>query len=283
MNWFAALFLSLAQDDDYRPQALRDLEAGRQEIQLIQLINETKLGAKQIEKILETVEQAHKILKDFADDNRVALADAAKAIQDLKAALERGQPISDESRQSFGELERTLKERTGEMQQKLKPLAEQLRGALDEKQIRRLASAGKGDPLAPLRNELRKGFEQVRRLPEDDFQSKIPQAVSTRVDGISDKLGGLSPEEKDAERDRILAILQEARNLSDEEFEKKSEALIEKIVGEGKMGELAKKAGPQDAAIDQALGKLFISPKTVAVLRRRLELLKSGQIPSEDK
>lgn len=272
MAWIAMLAL-LIQDDDARPQALKDLDAARQDLQMLQLLNEVDLKAEQIEKILECVDEAGKILKTFAEDNRVILDDMAKALADAKSALERGESLSDETRQTLAELDRSIKERSKEMQARLQPLGEKLRGALDEKQLRRLAYFGKTDPSVSVRNELRRGLNQIRMISDEDFDAKVPQAIVERVE----KLGNLSAEEVDAERDRIVGILKDARGMSDEEFAGKTEECVEKILSEGKMGEQWRKSAPPAAEAEKQIGKLLLSSRMTGLLRRRLERLKSGR------
>lgn len=109
MIWIATLAL-LVQDDDVRPQALKDLDAARQELQMLQLLNEVDLKPEQIEKILECIDEAHKIMKTFAEDHRVLLDDISKALADAKSILEKGEPLSEDARQSLGELDRSIKE-----------------------------------------------------------------------------------------------------------------------------------------------------------------------------
>jgi hypothetical protein len=267
MLFLTALILSL-QDDDARPQALRELDVARQELQILQLLNEVNLKAEQIENILECVDEANKIMKSFAEDNRVILADLAKALADAKSTLERGEALSEDARQSIAEIDRSIRERSREMQTQLQPLGEKIRGALEERQLRRLLMFGKPDPM---RNELRKGLNQIRMISDEDFETKIPQAIGDRVQ----KLGGLSQEEMDAERDRIIGILKEARVVSDEDFAKKTEEYVDKILSEGKMGEAIKKATPQGSDADKQLGKFLMSSRVTELLRKRLELLKS--------
>jgi len=262
-----ATFLLFLQDDDSRPQALKDLDAARQDLQILQMLNEVNLRADQIEKILEGVEEAHRILQTFAQDNQVVLADMTQALADAKAVLERGETISEEAKQSMADIERSVRDRSQEMQAQLQKAAEKTRSVMDEKQLRRLAYFGKPDPV---RNELRKGLGQIRVLSDEDFETKVPQAINARVE----KLGGLSQQEIDAERDRILAVLVEVRSADDETFAKKTEEFVDKIVSEGKMGEALRKAAPQGADAEKQINKLLMSSRFGALLKRRLEILK---------
>jgi hypothetical protein len=286
MSLIAALALGLLpqpQADDPRPKPLQDLEAARQEVQFLQLLNELKLSQQAVERILECVDETARVLTDFVEQNRSALEDAQKLLADIRATLEKGGTVTEDQQRAVSEITRALDEKTKAMGEQLKGTGEKLRGALTDKQVLRLSVLNTNNPLGKLRTQLRQGIAQVRQLPDDQFEANVPTAIETQVGRIAEGLGGLSDDDIQSERDRIMQILRDARNLGDDEFDKKAAELVDKILTEGKLGDLATKSVPKGPEVNQALAKVFMSPRVVAILRKRLELMKGGQIPTEDK
>jgi len=273
---FASSLLAL-QDEDIRPPELKQLEEQREEVRILALFQQAKLTQEQASSLLDLISRAAESLKELAAQYQDALTEALDVLKKAKAALAKGEDLPEDLRRRVEELQRNAGKTQQSVAQQLAPLMEEVRKILTAEQIAVITAAPRADVWGPFRKQLEDGIGKIRQLSDNDFDLSVPDLLEQQLEKISERFGGLNNEEFEKEHARILDILREARILNDDEFREKSSGLVNRILGEGKLGEFGKKAAPAggggggggNASEGQALGRFIFNPMTVRALKTR--------------
>jgi hypothetical protein len=271
------LLLSSAppQDEDIRPSELKRIEELREEVRMLALFEQAKLTKEQAASLLDIIGKAAEALQELVARHQDRIAEAKELLEECRTLLAKGEPLTGELRERF----ETLQRGAGEMQQALgrqvAPLLGDLRGVLSDEQVQILAASTRPDVWGPFRQQLEQGIRQVRQLSDDDFELHVPDLLDQQLERIAERFGAkLNEDEYLAENKRIMKLLRDARKLDDEELRGKSGSLVSKILGDGKLGEFARKAGQGQAGgagagSEQGLGKLLFNPIAIRALKAR--------------
>ncbi|HLG42662.1 MAG TPA: hypothetical protein VI643_04795 [Planctomycetota bacterium] len=272
---FASSLLSI-QDEDIRPPELKQLEEQREEVRILALFQAAKLTQEQAASLLDLVSKAAESLKELAAQYQDQLTEALEVLKEAKAALAKGEDLPEDLRRRVEELQRNAGKTQQTVAQQLAPLMEELRKILTAEQIVMITAAPRADVWGPFRKQLEDGIGQIRQLSDNDFDLSVPDLLEQQLEKISERFGGMNNDEFEKEHTRILDILREARKLDDDEFRDKNTSLVNRILGEGKLGEFGKKAAPAgggggggNATENQGLGRFIFNPMTVRALKTR--------------
>ena len=120
-------------------------------------------------------------------------------------------------------------------------------------------------------------LEQLRKLPDTAFKMKKDEFLEKHMENIEKHLGKMTDKEKDKEKERILAVVKEARAMSDVDFELNKTSLVEKIKPQDERKELATKLQKINETRRTELskaGKYLLNERVVPLLEKRLSDMK---------
>jgi hypothetical protein len=293
MTMTALLSLLIAfgplQDDDIRPEKVRELEELRGEVQALAKLNQAKVTKDQAQELLEVIEGARDLLEELVDSYEDELDQATALLKEHRDELAKGKTLSAESLGRLQSLQQQIAQGLQQIGAELAKTADDVKEILSEEQLLALAVSG-NDPWIQLRQKLNQGISQVRNLSEDEFEIAVPDAIEMQLEEISERFGGLDDDEFIEEHDRIMEILREARDLDDDEFDSEATKLVRKILNEGKLGEYGKKMTEQTlrrgGGLEQVVGKFLYSPLTIRALKAKAQAEEEKEgwedIPTED-
>ena len=248
------------------------------QIQLLNLINGLELTPEQMHFILEKAVDARatrEALKAQAD-----AAELEAILQEIRDALMAGLHVSGELRDAFFAAQEANKQLVETYRKEVLSLAKEIEEVLESHQVYalkqytpcvippvgepRIGQAGDGKAVALL--------ERLRAVPTDRFelhQERIARRIMTELERRF--RGRLLIPDREPELDRILALVEEARSLSDVAFELQKESLIQELLAPY---EAARSSGGRPQAdVTAVIGRHLLDPAIIPLLEQRLELI----------
>jgi len=248
------------------------------QIQLLNLINGLELTPEQMHFILEKAVDARatrEALKAQAD-----AAELEAILQEIRDALMAGLHVSGELRDAFFAAQEANKQLVETYRKEVLSLAKEIEEVLESHQVYalkqytpcvippvgepRIGQAGDGKAVALL--------ERLRAVPTDRFelhQERIARRIMTELERRF--RGRLLIPDREPELDRILALVEEARSLSDVAFELQKESLIQELLAPY---EAARSSGGRPQAdVAAVIGRYLLDPAIIPLLEQRLELI----------
>jgi len=208
----------------------------RREIQLLNLINGLELTPDQMRFILEKAQEAQEIreeLKGEADTEEMSAV-----LEEIRDTLMAGQNLSPELRERFFAAKADNERLMDEYQEEATHLAQEIEDILEEHQLYALEQYV--PCVIPPEGELRIGqaqgagggavLERLRAIPDDRFERHKEEIARRALERIREHVHGAVILDEEAELERIEGLMEEARALSDVEFELQKEALIEELL-----------------------------------------------------
>jgi len=260
--------------EDLRPKELAELDELRAEVRLLGLFSAMQLTKEQSKGLLECAKRARERADALVKENSDLIAEAKKALEAMKAALEKGETVTEEMKTEITRTERESQKRLQEAQADIAPIAKKAMELLDEKQLgilQRFDPTGRRkDPLAQEKEKTRQGLLKVRDASQDDVLIGVDRVVSQ----FETKTGKLTDEEREAECERLLKIIEKAQGMSEEELAKKVDGLVEEIFTQGRIGEAVAKAGGAAAGGGQpvrAVAEVLFTPRAIRLLEKKAE------------
>ena len=77
---------------------------------------------------------------------------------------------------------------------------------------------------------------------------------------------------------RIVNLYKEVREMEEDDYIKKADSYINKIMYDGKLGEISRQAALADRTADRRLITLILNPNTISALKARA----SDDVPTDD-
>lgn len=262
--------IPLIQDTGSWPEELREIDALRRELQMLQALQEAGVTEEQARDLLRAIDEHRTGLEAYVEENRDRIDEARRVMEEARDLLAAGKEIGGELQKRLDALRKGVGDLlTDEIKRRSGRLVEAARTILDQEQINTLLVRGRPGLFAAIGRGVRKGLESIRRLSDEQFELMAPAGIERLLERIAQQMGGLNDKEFSAEYDRIWAICEEIRALDDETFRSKADEYVRKILGEGKLGEYAKEAAGKGRNADQLLAGLLVSPAMVRALRSR--------------
>ncbi len=265
-----ALFAFAVQDEDVRPKELKEFEALRQEVETLRMLNDLKLTKEQSAKLAGISEGVQEKLRELVKEREEALAAATEALKAQKDALLKGEKVDDEKMRAAGEAQQKIGEIFRSIGELSKKASDDAKEILSAAQIEELSWWTRHDPVGQVRRWTKEMMTRAREVPEEAMLEGIGGAVLEFMEHQRQ----IPEADREEEADRIYKIIASARDLSDEEFEKKRPELLKKAVEEGKIGEMAKKMpgrgpGPRPPEMENPVGRFFLQPRVAKLLKER--------------
>ena len=246
------------------------------EIQLLNLINGLELDQAQMEVIIQKAETAKKIREEFSTKVKENSQESAQAIQilrELRNDLMQDKNISQNLRRRVHEIEAEVHRLREQYDERITKLALEIKGILHEHQLYALeqyvpclippekgSRAGQAENLEGAERQLMR----IRNLPYPVFERRKEGIAQATIDRIKRHLPKGYIMDEDAERERILSIFEEARNLSDVDFALRKTELVQRLKSKY---ELPKP--PIDMSVK--IERFLLAPEIIPLLKEKME------------
>ena len=219
-------------------QASPEMVDLHRQVQLLNLINGLELTPEQMRFVLEKAQEAQETREELKGE-----ADAEEmntVLEEIRDTLMEGQNLSPELRERFFAAKADNERLMEEYQEDAARLAQEVEGVLEDHQLYALERYV--PCIIPPEGELRVGqaqgtgggeaaLERLRAIPDDRFERHKEEIARRVLERIREHLhGAVVILDEEAELERIAALIEEARALSDVDFELQKEALIEDLL-----------------------------------------------------
>lgn len=246
----------------------------RRQVQLLNLINGLELTPEQMHVILERARQAQEKREALWDQADVEGMDAV--LEEIRDALMAGQAISPELSERFFAIRADNERLVEAYQEEAIRLAQEIEGILEEHQLYALEHYV--PCVIPPPGEVRIGqaqgagggvaaLERLRAMPARRFERHKEEIARRVLERIREHMrGAVVLLDEEAELERITGLIEEARALSDVDFELQKEALAEELLA------------PYRAAYPQAdrtvvIARHLLDPAIIPLLEEKLALV----------
>ena len=258
---------------------LKEIRELHQEIILYNLINGLNLDQEQIENLLLVLKEVDKKKESHRQKIEQQVDAMRESLLQLKERLENEEEVDPELAKSVRKKSHLMREERFSFLKELKSYEEQVKNILNPNQVYMIE---KFKPCLVLSGESFIGqaehreapslrlLSRIREMDKDDFEWKKERILQRHIWHLEDRIGPMSDEEKEAEKERIEKILTEIRSLSELEFEMKKEELGKKLIEP--LGESQRKAlRMKKRRGDEKMVRLFFNPTMIKILEKKLE------------
>ncbi|HDN79533.1 MAG TPA: hypothetical protein ENG33_03575 [Chloroflexi bacterium] len=220
-------------------EAFGELKTLRREVQLLNLINGLELTQEQMEFILEKAKEAQALREEHLSQNQEEINQTIEILTELKEALMQGENIPEELKQRFREIEGQNREKQREYEEQINGIAEEIKGILEDHQLYALKEYVPCviPPETGTRIGQAKGSTpgeqllwRMRRMPYSRFQEFKERIAEKMLEKLKRHLPPGSQLDEEAEKERLVKLLEEAYTLSDVDFNLKKDELLEEIM-----------------------------------------------------
>ncbi len=263
------------------------------EISMLNLVNALHLRQEQMRQLLPLAEQAKALREKYKYGGRIdlALQEAKAAYTALRDEIRRtGHPAEGDVSERAVRIEHRLLDMVSEgnkrVMRELEPLEAQVGEILTPEQLQIVETfkpcivppqdlgnpvrAGQASSNERFINHLRK----VRAMPEDLYQIAKYDLIEHAIEKYTHFRCNLTEEEKKAEAERILGVLDRARELSDVDFEMEKETLAPQVRIQDKIDELRDELERRSPRVmkekSSRLARYFLAEELIPVLKERL-------------
>lgn len=266
MTLMFAMALSL-QD----PDPLQEIQQLRREIGILRILDSLDLSRRQMEKIVDLAEEGRKEREEMVAEARDDLEELKNALKDLRDAIQRGDSDTADAELEARELQSDLGEVMRDIQSINIRISEELAEVLTKKQLKVAGRIGRPDPTRGLRDGLGRLLNRLRENPDADLDDRVGDMIYDQLERMTKPLR-LKDEDLEEETERILKILDEAAEASDEDFKKNRGDYLDRIFEKGQLGKLRERsAPPRQGRPNPRLGQTLTNPQFIRALKKRLE------------
>ncbi len=281
-----------AADSDFQRVKTRVAEL-QEDISTINLLNGLNLSQDQEKQILQLAQEARQV-RERATINSPSLLEAMRQAEtsyaNLKEEIEKGAPARGQIPTQAAQVNHHLKELQDQgnrqMSTEFSALEGKLRGVLSPEQLQVVEDFSPClIPPVDLRSPVRAGqaasnqgsvnlLRRLRAIPEDKWQARRRMIAQKIVNNINENHYRMTEAEKTAAEARLLAVLDQARQMSDMDFELAKEKLAAQIAPPDKIKNLRNEI---EARLPHArrpqmsrLGRSLLSDNIIPILEQRL-------------
>lgn len=290
--------LAAADEGSFLPAELRRLQATKDDISLLNLINGLNLSREQLERLVALAAAARRTVREAVTENASLLTEATQAFEQLRAALESGAVPTPRVERIAGQVDHELGEAKERPEAELARIGRELRAVFTAEQVQVvLEFTPCVIPPKSLRDPVRVGqahgtddqvaelLVRARAAAGDEFEAEAPTRIAAHLRKAAHKLGQVGPEELRAEADRLVGILREVRQLPEAEFQVRLAEWVERVRAAGTLVARLGAADQRERAeralhLDRRLADWFLTPRAERLLQRRLATLAAAPTPA---
>ncbi len=263
-----------------KAEGLTDVGNLQREVQLLNLLNGLELSADQMRFLLEKAKEAQEIREELqgkADEN---VEETVAVLSELRATLMKDENITDSSREQWYSIRSKNLDLREEYQAEMTRIAREVQVILEGHQIYALehfipcvippqggARIGQAEDTTAAEGVL----ARIRAIPTARFErykEEIARRIMERLK-IHLPRGSVLAINEEAETVRILAILEEAKGLSDVEFELQKTDLIQQVKSAYELPQ-----APVDTGLK--IERHLLDPRIIPLLEEKLALVQEG-------
>lgn len=223
--------------EDVRGEEGRCVDEIMRDIRLLNLINGLDLSKKQTELIIQKAEEAERIREEFKNGNKDKKEDIAQVLENLRDVLIQGKESSPALKRQVHKSKEMMHEIRKNYEESITELAVSIKKELYAYQLYTLDKyvpcliLPEGSAAGAAEDS--KGAERllirVRNIPAQGFEKRKEELVQKMIERIRRSLPKGFIIEEEEEKERILSVLEEARNLSDVDFTLKKTELVQEL------------------------------------------------------
>jgi hypothetical protein len=256
---------------------LTDVGELQREVQLLNLLNGLELSADQMHFLLEKAQEAQKIREEFKGKADGNVAETTEVLSELRTILMKGENIPDSLRERWYSIHGKNLELRGEYEKEMTRIAQEVQSILESHQIYALEHfvpcviPPKGEARIGQAEDTTAGEEilaRIRAIPAARFErnkGEIARRIMERLKSRLPRGFGL-PANEEEEIARVLTILEEARGLSDVEFELQKTDLVQQVKSAYELPE-----APVDVCLK--IERHLLDPRIIPLLEEKLGLM----------
>ena len=208
------------------------------EIRILNLINGLELEKEQAEFIIEKAKVAEGIREEMREEISERHSESLHVFEEMKEVLAEGGEIPESLKRRVRRVQREIKGLKGYYDEELKSLSLEVKDRLRGFQIHAIE---KYKPcIIPPKGLLRVGqaestegieklLARIREAPSRRYENRREVLAENMIEKARKRLPKGFQIDEESERERILSLLEEARNLSDVDFSLRKKALSEKL------------------------------------------------------
>lgn len=254
-----------------RTDETADVNTLRREVQLLNLLNGLELSEQQMQVSLEKAREAGEIRDRLRAEGDEKEADVLRVLSQFKAALMRGENVSEDLKREWHALYGENRALMEEYEREMDRLAREIEGHLEEHQ--RYALERFVPCIVPPEGELRIGqaggtagieaiLVRVRQIPPRRYQAQKERLLEDFLQRLRAHLPRGYVLDEAQVKDKLLSVAEQARALSDVEFEVQKGDLAQQLKAPVKVP-----APPLSAKIKAHL----LDPQIIPLLEEKLE------------
>jgi hypothetical protein len=246
------------------------------DIVLLNLANGMHLTKEQIKTLMEKIEEAEQTRETFEHEITSREKGIESVLSDLRKVLMRGEDIPDDLKHRVHKMKEIQHNLQDEMGDKLIQIQEEVKAILTPNQLLVIdeykpctipPQLGKiGQSVESAAAGIAKMLYKIRNLNRNQYEMAKEMYIDLHLDKLERHLKVLSQEEKEAEKDKIESVFEEARSLSDQDF------LVQK-------GDLARQLLPPEVKVRQPkknqldrVGHFLLDPSLLPILKYKLKM-----------
>jgi hypothetical protein len=258
------------------PAQVSEIASLGREIQLLNLINGLELSSEQMRFIIEKAEEANQIRKEMKSKAEGKAGEIIEALEELKSALMKGDNISTQIRKRVHDAQGKERKLREEYNEKIERLAVEIEGILKGHQIYALEHfvpciiPPLGGPFigqAEGSTHAEECLARLREMPSWKFESEKEKIAQKAIEYLKRHLpkGSIVILDEEEEKRRIISLLEEARNMSDVEFELEKARLVEELESKYEI--------PRPPVNVRAkIARFLLDPKIIPLLEEKIAL-----------
>jgi hypothetical protein len=255
---------------------LTDVGELQREVQLLNLLNGLELSTDQMRFLLEKAQEAQKIREEFTGKADGNVAETTEVLSELRTILMKGENIPDSLRERWYSIHSKNLELRGEYEKEMTRIAQEVQSILESHQIYALEHfvpcviPPKGEARIGQAEDTTAGEEilaRIRAIPAARFERNKGEIARRIMERLKSRLPrGFAPViNEEEEIARILSILEEARGLSDVEFELQKADLVQQVKSAYELPE-----APVDVCLK--IERHLLDPRIIPLLEEKLGL-----------
>ncbi len=263
-----------------RAEELADVGNLQREVQLLNLLNGLELSTDQMRFLLGKAQEAQEIREKYKDKADTNVGETVAVLSELRATLMRGENITDSLREQWYSAHSKNLELREEYKAEMTRIAQEVQGILEGHQIYALehfvpcvippqggARIGQAEDTTAAEGVL----ARIRAIPTARFERNKEEIVRRIIEYLKSHLprGFALAIDEEAETVRILSILEEARGLSDVEFELQKTDLVQQVMSAYELPQ-----SPVDTCLK--IERHLLDPRIIPLLEEKLALTEGG-------
>ena len=219
-------------------QAVPEIAGLRREVQLLNLINGLELTPEQMRFIIEKVQEAQELRQELQAE--AGVEETTVVLEEFRATLMAGENVPPDLAQRLHAVEGRFRAAKDTYEAELTRIAGEVEEVLEEHQLYALEQYV--PCLVPPEGALRVGqargtgggeavLERLRALPAERFERHGKEIARRILERVREHMhGAVVILDEGAELERIAGLVEEARALSDVDFELQKASLVEELL-----------------------------------------------------